>query len=190
MANLLERADAQLDELLRGWNFLTFIILTVLLIILVYPLLIAVNPDTHPLLLSRQANVSSVRQPGESAIHRGLEVSHGYPLKTGLNVRDADTPKYAEGKDGDLRSIWRQAVNGELDSTGKPSGMIGKIMTVRGTEKATEHDLANVSKEINSIGQYVKQKGANYVAIYLPNSIELLTVVFGECISDPMAILH
>lgn len=180
MANLFERADAQLDELFRGWNFLTLIILTVLLIILVYPLITAVNPDTHPLLLSRQANVSLVRQPGESAIHRALETPHGYPLKSGLSVRDANTPNYAEGKDGDLRSIWRQAIRGEIDNSGNPTGKTGQIVTVRGTEKATEHDLANVSKEINAIGQYVHQKGAKYVAIYLPNSIELLTVIFGK----------
>ena len=180
MATLLERVDAQLDELFRGWNFLTFIILTVLLIVLIYPLVTARDPDTHPLLLSRQANVSPVRQPGESAIYRAHEVPYGYPLKSGLNVRDPNGPKYAGGRDGDLRSIWAKAVKGEGDGQEKPTGKVGKLITVRGTEKAVEHDLSSISKEINAIGQYVKSKGATYVAVYLPNSIELLTVLFGK----------
>lgn len=180
MAGLVERLDAQLDELLRGRNWLTLVILTLLLISLVYPLVTASDPDTHPLLLSRQANVSPVRQPGESAVYRSLEVPHGYPLKAGLGVRDAGTPKYAAGRHGDLRHIWQRTVQGEPDSDDKPTGKTGKILTVRGSEQVKEHALSDVTKEINIIGQYVKQKGANYVAVYLPNSVELLTVLFGE----------
>lgn len=180
MAGIIERLDAQLDELFRGWNWLTIVILTLLLIFLIYPLVTARDPDTHPLLLSRQANVSPVRQPGESAIHRALETPHGCPLKAGLGVRNAGTPKYAAGKDGDLRHIWQRAVQGEPDSDDRPTGNPGKILTVRGVEQVKEHDLAEITKEIHIVGQFVKQKGASYVAVYLPNSTELLTVLFGE----------
>lgn len=180
MSGIIERLDAQLDELFRGWNFLTLIILTALLIVLIYPLVTARDPDTHPLLLSRQANISAVRQPKESAVHRSLEVPHGYPLKSGLNVRDSRVSRYASGRDGDLRSTWRQAVSGELDSNSQPTGKVGKFVTVRGSERAIEQDLRTISVSINAIGGYVKEKQAKYVAIYLPNSIELLTVAFGK----------
>lgn len=181
MASIIQSLDTQLDELFRGWNLLTFVILTVLLIVIIYPIITAKDPDTHPLLLSRQANISPVRLPGESAIYRALDVPYGYPLKSGLNIKDPSGPKYAGGRDGDLRSVWLRAVRGEADAQEQPTGKVGKLFTVRGVEKPVEHDLASVSKEINSIGAYVQSKGSKYVAVYLPNSIELLTVIFGMC---------
>jgi hypothetical protein len=38
------------------------------------------DPDTHPLLLARQALASYVRQPGESAVFRSPETPHGCML--------------------------------------------------------------------------------------------------------------
>lgn len=179
-ATWLERLDAQVDEAFKSWNLLSTILATVLLLYLIYPLLVSEEPDTHPLLLSRQANISQIRQPGESAVYRSLETPHGYPLKSGLNVKEAGAAKWATGKDGDLRDVWRRAAQGSEGEIGVPGGQIGKIQTVLGRENVIDHDMSSVSKEMKIIGNYIKQQEATSVAVYLPNSIELLTIVFGQ----------
>lgn len=179
-ANLLEIADAKLDELFRSWNWVSTILAATLIIYLIYPLLTAREPDTHPLLLSRQANISQIRQPGESAIYRALETPHGYPLKSGLNVKEPGAAKWAVGKDGDLRDIWRRAVGGSVTENGTQMGEVGKMYTVLGRQKVIDHRMESISKEINVIGKHIKQQGASSIAVYLPNSVELLTIVFGK----------
>lgn len=179
MPSIIDRVDAQLDELFKGWNFLTTVLAFVLLVYMIWPLVTSVDPDTHPLLLSRQANISQVRQEGESAVYRSLETPHGYPLKTGLNVKTPGAPKWAAGKDGDLRDIWRQAATGPLNESGEATGTVGKILQVLGRQNVVERDMASISKEINVIGKHIKEQGATNVAVYLPNSVEFLTTVFG-----------
>lgn len=181
MTGWIEQLDAQLDELLKGFNFLTTIILLLLLVYLIYPIVTATEPDTHPLLLSRQANTSPVRKDGQSGIYRSQEVPQGYPLKSGLNVKEPGVSKWATGRDGDVRDIWRQAVKGQVDEQGNSIRSPASIMTIHGSDKVVSTDLATMSKEINIIGSYIKGKGATCVGIYLPNSVELLTTVFGTC---------
>ena len=108
-----------------------------------------------------------------------MEVPYGYPLKTGLNVKDAGAPKWTSGKDGDLREVWKRAVSGPVDNDGKPTGEPGKVLTVLGKEEVVEHSFAKLSGEINAIGQHVKVHGEGRVAIYLPNSVELVVSLFG-----------
>lgn len=64
------------------------------------------------------------------------------PLNTGLNVKDPGASKWSRGRDGDIRDVWRQAVNG-VSEQGKPAGK-GKILTVLGAEKVIEHSLGMV----------------------------------------------
>lgn len=180
MASWIEFLDAQLDELFRGWNTLTSVIALLLLLYVVYPIVTARDPDTHPFLLSRQANASAVRKPGESAVYRSVEVPQGYPLKSGLNVKDPGAGKWASGRDGDVRDIWRQAVKGQRNDNGDRVGAEATIVTLRGADKPIETDLSTVSRHINIIGSYIKAKGATCVGIYLPNSVELLAAVFGR----------
>lgn len=112
------------------------------------------------------------------------------PLKSGLAVKPPGAPAYAAGKDGDLRAIWRR-VTGEIplvsQSTaffqgGKSSSEVeskrGRIQTVFGKD-LDEHDIAELTKEINVIGKHLKQHGAKRVALYLPNSVEYLAAIFG-----------
>lgn len=179
MAGLLDRVDSQLDELLQSWNIWTTLLILLLAALVIYPLVTSSEPDTHPLLLTRQANIAPVRQPGESAVYRSLEVPNGYPLRSGLNVKEQGQSKWAPGKDGDLRDVWIRAVGGALDDEGQPTGQHGKILTIFGKQNVVDHDLKAITKEINAIGQYVKEQGASTVAVYLPNCIELLEVVFG-----------
>lgn len=176
---LLERIDSQLDEFFKGWNWLSTILAVILVLYLVYPLIVSEEPDTHPLLLARQANSSQIRQPGESAIYRSLDTPHSFPLKTGLNVKEAGAPRWATGEDGDLRDIWRRAVQGSVSERGMRMGEIGKIQTVVG-QQVIDHDLQSISREINILGKYIKQQDIASVAVYLPNSIEILTVIFGK----------
>jgi hypothetical protein len=176
----LEAFDAQLDELFRSWNWLSTVLAAVLIIYLIYPLLASEEADCHPLLLSRQANIAQIRMPGESAVYRSLETAHGYPLKTGLNVKPSGAAKWAVGKDGDLRDIWRRSVQGSITENGMQMGEVGKIQTVLGMEKVIDHDMDSISNEINAIGKHISEQGVSSVAVYLPNSIELLTVVFGK----------
>ena len=178
MANLIERLDAQLEQLLAAWNIWTTCLVFALLLVLIYPLVTYREPDTHPLLLSRQSNVGMVRQPGESAVYRSLEVPHGLPLRSGLNVKSAGQSKWAPGRDGDIRDIWRRVVTGAPSDNGQSTSHRSKIQTVFGREEIETHDISDLSKQIKIVGQYIKQQGGVAVAIYLPNSIELLLAIF------------
>ncbi|KAI9725084.1 MAG: hypothetical protein M1812_000360 [Candelaria pacifica] len=175
---LLDRLDTKLLELWSGWSYYTTIITLILLTFVVYPLLTWKDPDTHPLLLARQSYPSPVRQRGESAVYRSLETPHGYPLKSGLGVKDPGAARWMSGRDGDLRDIWRKAVGGEAGSEGQAAAKKGKIVTVLGNEEVVHHDLDEITQEINIIGGYIEQQGIKHVAIYLPNSIELIAAIF------------
>ena len=177
--SILEQVDSQLEQILAGWNIYTTIICLIFGIYLIYPLFYYADPDIHPLLLARQSSASPVRQPGESSTFRSLETPYGYSLKTGLNVKEAGAPKWTSGKNGDLRDVWKRAVSGPVDNDGKPTGEPGKVLTVLGKEEVVEHSFAKLSGEINAIGQHVKVHGQGRVAIYLPNSVELVVALFG-----------
>lgn len=85
---------------------------------------------------------------------------------------------YAAGKDGDLRDIWRR-VTGEIPLEKKASSTgTATIMTVLGKEELAEHDIAGISKEIAILGSHLHQHRATRVAVYLPNSLEFLAVLF------------
>jgi acyl-CoA synthetase (AMP-forming)/AMP-acid ligase II len=85
---------------------------------------------------------------------------------------------YSAGKDGDLRDIWRR-VTGEIPLEKKASSSgTASILTVFGKEDISEHSIPEVSKEIATIGKHLQDRGAKRVAIYLPNSIELLATLF------------
>lgn len=171
MPNFVEQLDAQIAELLAAWNIYTTVIAVILAALVVYPLIFWHEPDTHPLLLARQAQPSPIRQPGESATYRSVEVPYGYPLKTGLNVKDAGAPKWTAGKDGDLRDVWREFI--------KPSPSVPAIVTIYGKDAAIEHNLADITRAIKVIGRHLQTTHSTRVAIYLPNSVEYLAVIFG-----------
>ncbi|KAF2113880.1 hypothetical protein BDV96DRAFT_578457 [Lophiotrema nucula] len=181
MARLVEQLDAQIAELLAGWNLYTTLLLLGIIGFIGWVVYDTQDADTHPLLLARQASASYVRQPGESAIYRSPEVPHGYPLRTGLSVKPPGSPPYSAGKDGDLRDIWRR-VTGEIplekNANSVPSSGSAKIMTVYGKEGITDHKLEDITKEIGVIGQHLKSHKAKRVAVYLPNSIEFLATLF------------
>ena len=180
--SVLQQLDAQLDALFAGWNVYTTLICLTLGAYLVYPLFFYTDPDTHPMLLARQSSNSFVRQPGESAIYRSLEIPHGYPLRSGLKVKDHGEPKWSSGRDGDLRDIWLQALKGPIDADGKSTGEPGKIISVNGKDEIIEHRLSDLTQDVNSLGQYLGAHNAQRVALYLPNSVELITSLFGNAV--------
>lgn len=179
---LLSKVDTVLDDIFAGWSLSTTLIATLLFLFLAYPWLTWKDPDIHPFLLARQATASPVRQPGESATYRCNEVPYGYPLRSGLNIKDPGTPKWSSGRNGDLRDIWIQAVNGLLKDDGSSSGPKGKLLTVLGRESVVERSLESASLEINVIGQYLSNSQCKRVAICLSNSVELLVSIFGELV--------
>ena len=181
-SSLFQQLDAQLDALFAGWNMYTTLICILLGVYLLYPLFYYTEPDTHPMLLARQSSNSYVRQPGESAIYRSLETPHGYTLKSGLNVKDPGAPKWASGRDGDLRDIWAQVLKGPTGSDGNSNGSPGKIISVLGKEEIIEHQVSEVMQDINSLGHHLQSHGRRYVAIYLPNSVEMVVSLFGKLI--------
>lgn len=138
--------DESITGLFGQWNGWTTGIATFLVVYLSYQLFARSDPDTHPLLLARQAQPSPVRQEGESSIYRSHSSPHGMPLNAGLNVKDPGAAKWSRGRDGDLRDIWRQAVRGSPE-VGKPAGK-GKILTVLGDDKATEHKLGTLNPRV------------------------------------------
>lgn len=184
MANLIEQLDKQLADLLQGWNTTSTLLTLAILGFLAYLIVSSEEPDTHPMILQRQAAASLVRHPGESAVYRSPDVPHGYPLRTGLNVKPAGAPAYAGGKDGDLRDIWRR-VTGEIPiekafgASAPATGVSqGKILTVLGKEEVIEHSISEITKEIAVVGAQIQKHGGTRVAIYLPNSIEFLAALF------------
>ena len=133
------------------------------------------EPDIHPFLLARQAAASPVRESGQSAVYRSLDVPYGYPLRRGLNIKDETTSKWGPGKDGDLRDIWLTAAKA---GAGKP----GKILTLRGNSEPHASRFEELSKQINAIGTHLQRQGSKRIAIHLPNSTEFLVSLFGLCI--------
>ncbi|KAF1847855.1 uncharacterized protein K460DRAFT_403172 [Cucurbitaria berberidis CBS 394.84] len=178
MANFLEQLDSSISDLLAGWNVYSSLLAIGLLGFVGWVIYDTADADTHPLLLARQAQASYVRQQGESAVFRSPETPHGYPLRTGLAVKPPGAPMYTAGKDGDLRDIWRR-VTGEIPlEKGASSSGTANIMTVFGKEGVSEHKIEGLTKEIAIIGTHLKDHGAKRVAVYLPNSIEFLVVLF------------
>ncbi|KAK4189654.1 peroxisomal long chain acyl-CoA synthetase 7 [Podospora australis] len=175
--NLLLRADESITGLFAQWNVWTSLIVTLFAGFLTYQISTRRDPDIHPFLLARQAQPSPVRQPGESPVYRSQAAPHGMPLQAGLNVKDPGASKWARGRDGDLRDIWRQVIAG-VQEDGPSKGATGRILTVEGTEHVVEHNLADLTRQINLIGRYILDRGGNRVAIYLPNSVELLLTLF------------
>jgi hypothetical protein len=188
MANFLEQLDSQLGALFAEWNVYTTAIAAGIAAFIAYGIYTHRDADTHPLILSRQSSANYVRNKGESALYRSPDVPHGYPLRTGLGVKETGAPAYSSGKNGDLRDIWRR-VSGELplEIQGAPgAGRVSrtgagqpKILTVMGRVEIIDHNVAEVTKEIVVIGDILKKHGKR-VALYLPNSIEFLAALFGK----------
>lgn len=176
----MTQIDNSIGDFFAQWNTASTLIVGLLVIVLIYPLFVSAEPDIHPFLLARQAAQSPIRYPGESATYRSSEIPYGYPLRSGLAIKDPGTSKWTTGRDGDLRDIWRQAVNGANKEGGDHVPSTAKITTVLGTEKVVQHDLKEMTKEINVIGNFVKNQGGAKVAVCLSNSVELLEAIFGE----------
>jgi acyl-CoA synthetase (AMP-forming)/AMP-acid ligase II len=76
-------------------------------------------------------------------------------------------------------------VTGELPPEKSPVGnapaqnVEQKILTVMGKEEIIDHKISDVTKEIVVVGDHIKKHGGKRVALYLPNSMEFLTTVFG-----------
>ena len=142
---VLERADEHLAHILSQWSILTTILALSIAGLVAYNVFTWEDPDTSPFLLARQSSAAPIRNPGESATYRSLETPHGLALRSGLGIRDHDTPRWRPGRDGDLRDVWRSAVRGEgLGPDGRPTGQTGKILTVRGREEIVEHSIGMV----------------------------------------------
>ncbi|EAL91650.1 hypothetical protein ACP6JD_003687 [Aspergillus fumigatus] len=176
-SSALARLDALASDILADWNIYTTLIAGALISFTVYSFVTSKDPDIHPFLLARQSTAFPVRQPGESAAYRSLETPHGYPLRSGLNIKDPGAPRWTGGRRGDLRDIWKAAVRGEVSENGVVSGKQGKIYTVLG-KKAVEHSLDQVTQEINVIGRRLQEFGVKSVAVCLTDSVELLAAIF------------
>ncbi|KUJ17723.1 uncharacterized protein LY89DRAFT_584671 [Mollisia scopiformis] len=187
--NLMLRLDELVTGVLGQWDIYTTGLFVVLITGFIYSVISFRDPDAHPMLLARQAQPSPVRQEGESAVFRSHSAPHGIPLNSGLNIKDPGDSKWSRGRDGDIRDIWRRVVAGALDREGKETGEIGKLFTVLGSENIIEHKLFDVTRQINLIGQHIKQNGGNSVAIYLPNSVEFLATLFACTFYDLTPIL-
>ena len=189
MASFLAQLDAQLDQLFAGWNVYSTTLVVVLIAVLFLPLFFSsgkhsfsptstainfflIEPDVHPFLLARQATASPVRESGQSAVYRSTDIPHGYPLRTGLNLKDETTSKWGPGKDGDLRDIWLAAAKAG-------AGKSMKILTLKGNNEPVVSTFEQLSKQINTIGTHFKRNGSQKIAIYLPNSTEFLVSFFG-----------
>ncbi|KAL3481814.1 hypothetical protein BJX99DRAFT_243481 [Aspergillus californicus] len=176
-ASIPERLDGLLSDVLADWNIYTSLIAGAIVTLAVVIFVTSKDPEIHPFLLARQSSAFPVRQPGESAAHRSLETPHGFPLRSGLNVKDAGAPKWTSGRNGDLRDVWKAAVRGKVEENGTISGKQGKIYTVLG-KQAVEHSLDQITAEINVIGKRLNLSKAKTVAICLTDSVELLASIF------------
>ncbi|RCI08099.1 hypothetical protein L249_6255 [Ophiocordyceps polyrhachis-furcata BCC 54312] len=168
---ILDSIDNGLAWLFGQWNGYSTGLMTALVVVISYRIMASREPDVHPLLLARQSVASAVRHEGESAVYRSQAAPHGLPLSSGLNVKEAGAPRWSRGRDGHLGDVWRRAASGGED------GAKGRILTVMGSEKVVEHGLEDVTRQINIIGRHIADHGGIRVAIYLPNSVELLAAL-------------
>ncbi|KAI2466527.1 hypothetical protein F4781DRAFT_445087 [Annulohypoxylon bovei var. microspora] len=187
VGNLLNQFDDGLGSLLSQWNSYSTTIVTAFVLIITYAIMNRVEPETHPMLLARQAQGSAVRNEGESPTYRGNSAPHGLPLNSGLNVKDPGASKWAAGREGDLRDVWRRAVTGPPEGDGPKTK--GRILTVLGSEKVIEHDLNDITRQINLVGKHIASQGGKKVAIYLPNSVEFIATLFAASFHNLTAIL-
>ncbi|OTB06081.1 hypothetical protein M426DRAFT_118028 [Hypoxylon sp. CI-4A] len=185
--SLLNQIDEGVSSLLTSWNGYSTAIVTLFAVIITIAVFNRVEPEIHPMLLSRQASGSPVRNEGESPTYRGNSAPHGLPLNGGLNVKDAGASKWASGREGDLRDVWRRAISGTPEEN-KPKAK-GRILTVLGSEKVIEHDLNDITRQINLVGRHIVAQGGKKVAIYLPNSVEFIASLFAASFYNLTAIL-
>lgn len=183
MANVIEKADAQIASFLSDWSIVTTLIALTIVAFVAYPIIYAAEPDTHPLLLARQSSINPVRRKYESAVYRSPEVPVDTPLRTGLNVKAPGAPRWAAGKDGDLRDVWREVQKGGSTAQDGKEVPRGLVMTVLGKEEIVEHQIEGLSGEIRIIGEHLRSNGCKRLAVYLPNSVEYLSTVFGNDIA-------
>lgn len=182
--SIFQQLDSQLDQLLAGWSVYSSLLLIVLSLYFIYPVISHVDPEIHPFLLERQSAATRVRQPGETAIYRALETPHGYPLKSGLGIRDPGQPKWTVGRDGDLRDVWKRACLGKPVANDEKQKEMGLLKTISGNEEVLESTFDQLSKELNAIGKYLKSRECKRVAIHLSNSTELLVALMGQFASQ------
>lgn len=189
MSHLAARLDDLLTHHLATWNTTTTLLALALTLLLLYPMiatLTAADPDTHPLLLARQSAINPVRRKYESAVYRSPEVPFGGPLKSGLGIRAEGAPVWARKREGDLRDVWREVVRSGSGSGEEGSSPVGLIMSIMGREEIVTHDLQELSREVVILGRCLsKQFGeagveGGKVAVYLPNGVEFLQMIFGE----------
>lgn len=175
----LAQLDTLISDTLSEWNLYSTAIATLIVAFIGGIWFFSKDPDCHPFLLARQSTEAPIRQPGESGTFRSLETPYGYPLRAGLNVKDPGAPKWTAGRNGDLRDIWRAAVRGALKEDGTPDGTRGKLYTVLG-KNIKEHELDDISQEINVLGNYARESGVKTTVISLSDSVELLAAIFGR----------
>lgn len=189
MDYILTELDRLVTRTLSEWDHISTALFILSISSVIYFTIYTRAPDIHPLFLERQSQASPIRQKGESAIFRSYSTPHGTELSTGLNIRSLGESKWAHGKDGDLRDIWKKAISGSQDTTGKNAGKIAKLLTLQGTSDLIEHDLDEITRQINIIGRYLKNHQSKRVAIYLPNSVEFIASLFACAFFELTAIL-
>ncbi|KAK8066437.1 hypothetical protein PG997_013184 [Apiospora hydei] len=182
LGDMLGQLDQAISSLIGQWNGYSTAIVTAMVAIITYAIMTRVESDIHPMLLARQAQGSPVRNEGESPVYRGNSAPHGMPLNSGLNVKPAGAPKWSQGRDGDLRDVWRRVTSGAPAEEGR-SGK-GRILTVHGRENVRKSPVLSTLL----VNTYLP-RGGSKVAIYLPNSIELMATLFACSFYNLTAIL-
>lgn len=178
--NFAAPLESFVTQFLSSWDIVSTAIAALLVLVFAYPIVYGKEPDTHPFLLSKQATASPIRQEGESAVYRSTDIPYGYPLKSGLAIKDPGSSKWTSGRDGDLRDIWRRAATGTRTDDGTATGSPAQLKTILGIERIIDHDIRGLTGEINLIGQYWQEQGVRRVAVCLSNSVELLCTIFGK----------
>lgn len=176
----VERIDQGIADFFATGNIYTVALAGLLLLVLLWPIITGKEPDIHPYLLARQAQASPVRQPGESAVFRINEIPIGYPLRSGLGVKEPDAPTWKLGRNGDLRDVWKRAVTGPVESKDTTPAPPAKLLTILGRDKVIESSMKETTQAINTIGRCLQEKGTKTVAISLSNSVEQLAIIFGK----------
>ena len=99
-------------------------------------------------------------------------------------MRDKGSPKWSQGRRGDLRDVWRRAACGPLreDGEGWDEGNRGELRVVLGRERVEVVGWEKGTEMINAFGGSVKTWGVKKVGVCLSNSVELLVCVFCECV--------
>lgn len=152
---------------------LTYILYTIIAILLVYVYLIPNHPDVAPMLLANQSSIAPIRKPGQTAIYRSPVTSHGKSLVSGLDIETESEYKYTKTtRAGHIGDLWELAKKCRFEVASMKDGSYwNKHMT-------SDHLQRLVYTLSKTFGNWCSNEKS--VVILLPNCTEAMACLWAS----------